>query len=51
MTSSTITQNGKVLDGSSGKLNVYEMGVDSSGSKRAIVLMNESTSSLYYCVE
>ena len=49
MNADTITQNGKTIDGT--KENVYEAGITTSGGKKTMVMMNERTYNLYYCIE
>ena len=51
MTADKVTQNGKEVTSSAGRVNVYEAGINSSNSKRAFVMINESTYSMYYCIE
>lgn len=49
MTSNSITQNGKEVTGT--KENTYEMGIDTSGKKKSLVMINEKTYTMYYCIE
>lgn len=51
MTSNKVEQNGKEIEGSKGKKNTYEMGIDSSKKTKEIVMINENTYSMYYCIE
>ena len=49
MTSNSITQNGKEVTGT--KENTYEMGIDTSGKKKSLVMINEKSYTMYYCIE